>query len=67
MKPRRYCLFAGPEDNPAGGWGDFVESFATLEDAIARGKAFTGGDHNKWFSVIDLETGEERATDEGPL
>lgn len=54
---KRFLLFAGMEYYPNGGWGDFRNSFDTLEEAkreilveIVQG--------NDWYQIVDGRTGE---------
>ena len=50
MKAKRYLIFAGADYYPAGGWGDFVGDFDTLEEAIAKAKTLG----SNWKEIIDL-------------
>lgn len=52
--PKRFLLFAGETYYAAPGWRGFVDSFDTLEEAIAAGKL----DGSDWWQVVDLEQGE---------
>lgn len=52
---KRFVLFAGYDYYPSGGWGDFVESFDTAEEA--RAAQFANG--CDWKQIIDLSTGKE--------
>lgn len=55
---KRYAAFGITDYYPAGGWGDFVETFATIPEAVTRGLA---DKYNDRFQVIDLITGDEVA------
>jgi hypothetical protein len=52
---KRFLLFTGDDYYPAGGWGDFQDSYDTLIEATS---AKTTGD---WWHVIDATNGEELA------
>ena len=53
---KRYLLFAGDDYYPAGGWGDFVDSYDSVAEAIA---ALGAGDRRyDWFHVVDSQTGK---------
>jgi hypothetical protein len=56
---KRYALFTYDTYYPSGGWGDFYDSYDTIEEAVAN---FQRIDHNE---LIDLQTGE-RITVDGP-
>lgn len=56
-KLKRYALFSGDYYYPTGGWDDLVDTFDTLEEALA---AHTVEEYT-WFHVIDLTSGEEVA------
>lgn len=57
-KLKRYLMFAGSEYYPAGGWGDFVDSYDTIDEA----KAAMSPRHHDWYGLTDSETGEELDT-----
>lgn len=56
---KRYLLFSFPEYYPAGGWNDFIKSFASPIEALAytlgEGKEVEEGT----WQLIDGKTGEE--------
>lgn len=58
---KRYLLFAFPQFYPAGGWNDFVDSFASVSAACAYVNSkeakskYTSCD----FQLIDGKTGKE--------
>ena len=54
---KRYLVFAGEDYYPAGGWGDFIEAFASHEDAAS--KAAECEERGDWSQVVDLERMEE--------
>jgi hypothetical protein len=51
---KRFLLFAGDEYYPAGGWEDFIESFSTVNGALAEAATLEAD----WFHIVDLTTGE---------
>ena len=61
---KRYLLFSGTAKAPVGGWGDYVNSFDTLPEAIAAGHAtyLAGG---AWWHVIDSASGDQVADQAG--
>ncbi|SDC29584.1 hypothetical protein SAMN05444678_102224 [Sphingomonas sp. YR710] len=52
---KQFALFAFNDCYPSGGWGDFVDSFDTIEEAAAHGKTLP----RDIRSIIDLRTGED--------
>ena len=56
MKVKRFVVFGSESYYPAGGWGDFVNSFDTSEEAIKCADSFY---LEKAPEVVDLETGED--------
>lgn len=56
---RRYLLFAG-NDEPIGGWSDFVNSFDVKIEAMGAGNRLIRGDYT-WWHVIDTEHNRECA------
>lgn len=52
---KRFMLFAGMHYYPAGGWDDFVDSFDTVEDAVAHPKIVS--EYWDWWQVVDTATG----------
>lgn len=62
-KVKRYVVFAGSNYYPCGGWDDFVDSFATPEEAQAE---IDKQEHRScWAYAIDLETGDTIAAKDG--
>ena len=55
---KRFLLFAGDEYEPMGGWGDFVNDFSLLEDAISQSKIELKKIFNDWVHVVDTQTKE---------
>lgn len=53
---KQYLLFAGDNYYPSGGWGDFIKSFESLEDAKEVGAKYSG--NFTWWHVVDVNTGE---------
>lgn len=51
---KNFLLFAGSLYYPTGGWDDFVDSFATIEEAQAAGRK----SKCDWWQVVDLATGK---------
>lgn len=50
---KRYLLFAGQDQYPTGGWGDFKGDFDTIEDAYQSNKGTID-----WWEIVDSETGQ---------
>lgn len=48
-----FFLFAGPRTSPRGGLGDYVGSFATLEEAHVAAP----GAHEDWAEVVTVQDG----------
>lgn len=60
---KRFLVFAGDNYYPAGGWGDYVDSYESAEEAhMAAAKQ--GYD---WSHVVDLELGEEVDSEGKPI
>jgi len=53
----RYALFAGDDYYPNGGWQDFSGSYASLEEALAAGRAHLDENYGSWYQVVDLSVG----------
>lgn len=53
---KRYLVFGGSDYYPAGGWGDFQNSYDTLEEAQWPKNHW--GDKYDWCHVYDTQTGE---------
>lgn len=51
----RFALFGGDDYYPSGGWEDFIDTYATLEEAVAGGRAFRNKLYG-WYHVVDLST-----------
>lgn len=49
---KRYLLFAGDNYYPSGGWSDFIGSFDTVEQALARQCDI----RRDWYHVVDTST-----------
>ena len=49
---KRYLLFAGDDYYPAGGWGDFVDSFSERVEALERAAQEMKG--KDWFHIVDI-------------
>ena len=54
---KRYLLFSYPEYYPAGGWGDFDDSFHTLLEAQEAAKEQRKA--RLYCDIVDITTGEE--------
>jgi hypothetical protein len=52
---KRYALFCYDAYYPGGGWGDFVNSFDTVDEAMSE----PGNKDWDYAEVIDLTTGED--------
>jgi hypothetical protein len=57
MKMKRYLLFCFDGYYPSGGWGDFVGTFDTIEEALKN----RDRDH---YQVVDTETMKVVSSDE---
>lgn len=55
-KVKRFMVFGNESYYPSGGWGDFVNSFDTLEEAITCADDFMMKKHPE---IVDLETGQD--------
>jgi hypothetical protein len=53
--PRRYCVFAGNDYYPAGGWHDFRLSRDTLEQAVAAAEELMEELQLSWWQIFDLD------------
>lgn len=58
--PRNFMLFGGVEYYPLGGFNDFIESFATLDDALEFVKANDELPHTErafdWWHIVNSNT-----------
>lgn len=56
----QFALFGGENYYPAGGWEDFQDTYATLEEAVAGGRVYLNEDlyegYGRWYHVVDLST-----------
>jgi len=52
---KRFLLFGGKFQFPAGGWRDLKGQFDTEEDASDA----SDDDELEWWHIVDLEAGEE--------
>ncbi len=48
---KRFLLFAGDDYYPSGGWGDFVGSYDSVEEAIPDA-------YSEWAHIVDTATGD---------
>lgn len=51
---KKYLLFTG-DDEPVGGWGDFRDSFDSIEEAfkgLAKNRRWAGD----WVQIVDRDT-----------
>lgn len=65
---KRYALFTYWQYYPGGGWNDFKDSFDTVKEAAAVGRADV--DENgplHFFDVIDLTNGKKVSSDEAMI
>ena len=55
--PRRYCVFAGADYYPSGGWHDFRASRDTLEEAVQAAEALMEDEFLQcsWYHVFDMD------------
>jgi hypothetical protein len=54
---KRYALFAGESKYSKGGWGDYIDSFDTKEEAVKHYASVLSEQWYDWFQVVDLTTG----------
>ena len=52
----QFALFGGENYYPAGGWEDFQDTYATLEEAVAGGSVYLNEGYGRWYHVVDLST-----------
>jgi hypothetical protein len=50
--PSQYLLFSGDSYYPLGGWGDFIGSFPSVDEALLRVRTLTGD----WWQIVDTST-----------
>ena len=50
----RYLVFRGYRYHYSGGWSDFVDSYASFDDACKKAQSLKNLD--AWVEVVDLET-----------
>jgi hypothetical protein len=50
---KRYLLFAGDLHRAAGGWADFVDSYATILEALERVRS---DPRLEWYQIVDTYT-----------
>lgn len=55
---KRYLVLAGYHYYPSGGWGDFVDSFETIDEAEAHAKKEAPRRERHWWHIVDSATGE---------
>lgn len=59
---KRYLLFGGNNYYPLGGWGDFKESFDSIEEAktVAEERIYSDCEYwdLEWFHIVDTNTWE---------
>ena len=55
----RYALFCGMNYYPSGGWGDFEQSFGSVEES--EDYILNMSSKPDWWQIIDLTTGKEVA------
>ena len=55
--PRRFCVFAGNDYYPSGGWHDFRASRDTLEEAMRAAEELSSGEGwtLDWWQIFDLQ------------
>ena len=54
---KQFLLFAGDHFYPSGGWGDFKNSFDTVEEA-QEGAADELAGNSDWWQIVDITTGK---------
>ena len=59
---KRFLVFGGDNYYPCGGWNDFQGSYETYELALKWATASPSGD---WWHIVDSETGEMVADQNG--
>jgi hypothetical protein len=65
MYYKRFLLFAGDWYYPTAFWGDFQDSYDTLDEAIEAWDENQKGEYGQhdWGYIVDLETGQNRGLD----
>ena len=53
---KRFLLFSGMVYYPSGGWGDFDDSFDSLEEAKTAALKTFDDDGCDWWQIVDCET-----------
>ncbi len=55
--PRRFCVFAGADYYPSGGWHDFRASRDTLEQAVQAAEKLMEDEflQYSWWQVFDMD------------
>lgn len=55
---KRYLLFASDVYEPSGGWRDFIGDYDNLDAAKEEGELQLHRRGDRFFQVVDIETGE---------
>lgn len=58
---KRFLLFFGPQYDPCGGWEEFIKSYDTLEESIAKGEDLIVGGVSActFYHVVDTTLAED--------
>ena len=60
---KRYLLFVYPDYYPAGGWGDLLGAYKTLQEAQEAREEYGFSDNNQIIDMFTLEDAEPLAKD----
>lgn len=65
---KRYLVFAGSRYYPAGGWGDFISDFDSMQEAMAFIEPKYSPDYESeydWYHIVDSYTGKIETSNGG--
>lgn len=52
---KQFLLFGGDTYYPSGGWGDFIQSFNTNEEAQIAANLLHHAQQLQWYHIVDIE------------
>lgn len=55
---KQYLLFAGDHYYPSGGWNDFIDSYATMEEVEKQWATLSNNKVYDWGHVVDITKGQ---------